>query len=126
MTIAKQILSYLGGNKFVACTGCKDFMTNAEQDSLTMTIPRNGSKANRLEVKYDWGTDTFTMRFYRHSNGRFSQKKWLEGKEAWTPPKDTELKTYDGVYCDMLRRIFENYTGMVVPMSITINGHKFC
>lgn len=125
MTIAEEILRLLGGRKFVVCTGCSNFHSNGEQDYLVMNIPRNGSKANRCEIRYNCGTDSYTMRFYRHRNASFNMKRYTKTGNGWIDAKDTELKTYDDVYCDMLREIFSDYTGMIIPMKITINGRTF-
>ena len=125
MTIAEEILRHLGGRKFVVCTGCSNFHSDGEQDYLVMNIPRNGSKANRCEIRFNHGTDTYTMRFYRHRNASFNMKIYTKTGNGWIDAKDTELKTYDDVYCDMLREIFSDYTGMIIPMKITINWHTF-
>lgn len=122
MTIAEEILTYLGGRKFVACTGCSNFHSSGDQDFLVMNIPRNGSKANRLEIKYNYGTDTFTMRFYRHRNASYSTKRFINTGNGWTDAKDTDLKIYEDVYCDMLRNLFTEYTGLIIPMKLVING----
>ena len=122
MTIAEEILTYLGGRKFVACTGCSNFHSSGDQDFLVMNIPRNGSKANRLEIKYNYGTDTFTMRFYRHRNASYSTKRFINTGNCWTDAKDTDLKIYEDVYCDMLRNLFTEYTGLIIPMKLVING----
>lgn len=124
MTIPEIILEQLGGRKFIVCTGCKNFLADGD-NKLIMTIPRNASKANRLEVTYNYGMDDYTMRFYRHTSGRFMQKRLLEGKDPWIPAKDKDIKVFNGVYCDQLRELFTEVTGMVIPMSITINGVKF-
>lgn len=125
MTIAEEILIQLGGRKFIACTGCSNFHSSGDQDFLVMNIPRNGSKANRLEVRYNHGSDSYDMRFYRHRNASYSYKRYLAGKDAWTDAKDTEVKSFKEVYADQLRELFTEVTGMIVPMKITINGHTF-
>ena len=125
MTIAEEILRQLGGRKFVVCTGCSNFHSDGEQDYLVMNIPRNGSKANRCEIRHNHGTDTYTMRFYRHRNASFNMKRYTKTGNGCIDAKYTELKTYDNVYCDMLREIFSDYTGLIIPMKITINGHTF-
>lgn len=125
MTIAEEILVQLGGRKFIAATGCNNFHSSGEQDFLVMNIPRNGSKANRCEIKYNYGTDTYDVRFYRHKNGNFNMKRYMDTGEGWTEAKDTDLRIYEGVYCDMLREIFSEYTGMIIPMKIIIDGHTF-
>lgn len=125
MTIAEQILIQLGGRKFVACTGCSNFHSSGDQDFLVMNIPRNGSKANRCEIRYNHETDTYNMRFYRHTNATFNMNRYVKTGNGWKEAKDKELKTYKGVYCDKLREIFSDYTGMIIPMKITINGRTF-
>ena len=125
MTIAEQILLQLGGRKFIACTGCNNFHSNGAQDFLVMNIPRNGSKANRCEIKYNHSTDTYNIRFYRHRNASYSTKRYINTGNGWIDAKDTELKVYENVYCDMLRNIFSEYTGLIIPMKITINGRTF-
>lgn len=124
-TIAENILVQLGGRKFIALTGCNNFHTSGDQDFLEMNIPRNASKANRCLIKYNRSTDTYDVKFYRHRNASFSQSRYIKTGNGWSDAKDTELKRYDGVYCDMLREIFTGYTGMIIPMKITINGHTF-
>lgn len=125
MTIAEEILVQLGGRKFVACTGCSKFHTSGDEDFLVMNIPRNCSKANRCEIKYNHATDTYDMRFYKHRNASFSQKRYIKTGDGWIDAKDTDLKVYKEVYCDNLRDLFTEYTGLIIPMSVTINGYTF-
>ena len=52
MNIPNVILQQLGGNKFLAMTGAKNLV--GDGNTLRMTLPRNGSKANSghlIEVK---------------------------------------------------------------------------
>lgn len=62
MKIANAILEQLGGNKFIAMTGAKNFVSDG--NTLRMTLPKNRSKANRLYVTLD-ATDTYTMYFFQ-------------------------------------------------------------
>ena len=55
MKAANIILEQLGGNKFIAMTGAKNFVSDG--NTLRMTLPKNRSKANRLYVTLD-ATDT--------------------------------------------------------------------
>lgn len=125
MTIAENILVQLGGRKFIACTGCNNFHSSGNQDFLVMNIPRNGSKANRLEIRYNHNNDTYDMRFYRHRNASFNMKRYTKTGNGWIDAKDTEIQSFNDVYCDQLRELFTEVTGMIVPMKITINGHTF-
>lgn len=92
MTIAATILAQLGGNKFVVMTGAKNLMSSG--DALSMQLPRNSSKANRLKIRLD-ANDTYTMEFSRYAN--------LDVKP---------VKSVAGVYADQLREIFTSVTGM--------------
>ena len=105
MDIASTILWQLGGNRFIAMTGCNHFV--GDHNSLIMRIPRNHSKANRLTVTYDYGTDTYQMRFWKYTPFRFNSKT---GKMI--DEKIEDLKVVDGVYCDQLQDIFTEYTWM--------------
>ena len=125
MTIAEEILIQLGGRKFVACTGCNNFHTDGKKDYLVMNIPRNGSKANRCEIKYNYGTDTYNMRFYRHRNASFNMNRYVKTGNGWKEAKDTDIKTFEEIYCDQLGEIFQDVTGMIVPTKIIVNGHVF-
>ena len=62
MTVANTILEQLGGNKFIAMTGAKNFLSDG--NTLRMTLPKNRSKANRLYVTLDT-TDTYPMYFFQ-------------------------------------------------------------
>ena len=48
MTVANTILNQLGGNQFLAMTGCKNLL--GFENGLQMRIPKNGSKANFLKI----------------------------------------------------------------------------
>lgn len=97
MTVANTILAQLGGNRFVAMTGAKSFSGGA--DCLTFRLPRTMTK-NRIQamrITLD-ASDTYTVTA-------------LAQKSAPTH----EVYTVDEasmVYCDMLREVFENMTGL--------------
>ncbi len=48
LTTAKTILQQLGGNKFIACTGCKNFV--ADNYKLNMRLTRNKVNAQYLTI----------------------------------------------------------------------------
>jgi hypothetical protein len=104
MRVADIILQQLGGNKFVVMTGSKNFLSDG--NTLRMSLAKNGSKANRLEITLE-ADDTYTMRFYKYTAGRLNKKTF-----SWTEDKVEEVSTVDGVYCDMLQPIFTQVTGM--------------
>lgn len=102
MNIPKTILEQLGGQHFIAATGSKNFV--GDNNTLRMTLTKNASKANRLYITLD-PDDTYTMRFFKYTAPRLSTKTY-----TFTPEKVQEIKTISGVYCDMLRDIFEQTT----------------
>lgn len=63
--IAKTILEQIGGGRFIAMTGSKVFIDLG--NGLRMNLTRNKTSANRLAILLDEATDTYIMRFYRHS-----------------------------------------------------------
>ena len=67
--IAKTILEQIGGRRFAAMTGSKDFIDMG--NGLRMSLARNKTSANRLDIIYDGGADLYNMRFYRKT---FSKK----------------------------------------------------
>ncbi len=62
MSIAKTILSQLGGSKFVAMTGAKNLVSGA--NSLQFSVGRNAIKASKVRITLD-GDDTYTVEFFR-------------------------------------------------------------
>lgn len=97
--IAKIILEQIGGGRFIAMTGSKVFIDLG--NGLRMNLTRNRTSANRLDILLDEATDTYIMRFYRHS---FSKKTF----EVTTK----DIARHEGVYCDMLEEMFTSVTGL--------------
>ena len=63
MTIAQTILDQLGGNKFMAMTGSKNFTDCGR--SLSMRLAKNASRANYLKITLN-GLDTYDMEFTQY------------------------------------------------------------
>ena len=61
--IAKTILQQIGGHRFAAMTGSHDFINLG--NGLRMSLSRNKTSANRVEIIYDEGADLYNVRFYR-------------------------------------------------------------
>ena len=97
MTVAKTILTQLGGRKFSVMTGAKNFMDHG--DALSMRIGRNSSNSNYLKVTLNC-MDLYDLRFSKVS-------KWGEEKS---------IKTYHDIYCDILVETFESHTGMYTSL----------
>jgi len=97
--IAKTILQQIGGRRFVAMTGSKDFIDMG--NGLRMSLARNKTSANRLDIIYDAGLDLYNMRFYRKT---FSKKTF--------ECKTKNIATHEGVYCDMRKEMFTRVAGL--------------
>ena len=97
--VAKIILQQIGGSRFLTMTGSRDLINLG--NGLRMSLSRNKTSANRLEIIYDEGADLYNLRFYRQS---FSKKTF--------EVKTKDIKKIDGVYCDMLEDIFTDVTGL--------------
>ena len=67
--IAKTILQQIGGKRFATMTGSRNFIDMG--NGLRMSLARNKTSANRLDIIYDGGADLYNMRFYRRT---FSKK----------------------------------------------------
>jgi len=92
--IAETILSQLGGNKFIAMTGAKDFVAGAEY--LRFKLPRvyNGISHVCITLEID---DTYRVDF----------TKWHARRLEHTCVANSV-----GVYADQLRAVFTNQTGL--------------
>lgn len=97
--IAKTILQQIGGKRFTTMTGSRDFIDMG--NGLRMSLARNKTSANRLDIIYDAGSDLYNMRFYRKT---FS-KKTFECKEK-------DIAVHEGIYFDMLEEMFTMVTGL--------------
>ena len=97
--IAKTILQQIGGRRFAAMTGSKDFIDMG--NGLRISLARNKTSANRLDIIYDAGLDLYNTRCYR----RTCSKKKLD-----CTPQD--IATHEGIYCDMLEEMFTMVTGL--------------
>lgn len=103
-TIAETIYAQLGGRRFSVMTGARNLVAGGS--GLSMQLPRNGSGANALEITLG-SDDLYTMRFYRYTTGRLDKKTG-----EFTPPTQRDVQVFGGVYCDQLRPLFEQVTGM--------------
>ena len=97
--IAKTILEQIGGRHFAVMTGSKDFTDMG--NGLRMSLARNKTSANRLDIIYDAGADLYNMRFYRKT---FS-KKTFESRTK-------DIATHEGIYCDMQEDMFTMVAGL--------------
>ncbi|MBQ9433555.1 MAG: hypothetical protein IJU26_04980 [Synergistaceae bacterium] len=93
MNVPEIIFQQLGGRRFAAVTGSRNF--TGYNNGLTMTLAKNESEANRLAITLT-PEDTYIMRFFKSS-----------------PTRGTinEIEVFDDVYCDQLQDLFEQVTG---------------
>jgi hypothetical protein len=95
--IATTILQQLGGRKFQAMTGSRDFI--ATGSGLRMDLAKNHSGANRLEINLE-ADDTYTVHFYRITMTKnFDCIVTTKAKES-------------GLYSEMLQEFFTKVTGL--------------
>jgi len=97
MEIAKEILRQLGGNKFLAMTGCYNLVS--DKNKLNMKLRKNMSKAKWLRITLN-SLDLYDMLFY-------------------TVDKDFNIKSiaeYNNVYNDQLQGLFTKTTGMYTSL----------
>ena len=94
MSVAKEILSQLGGNRFVSMTGAKNF--GDVGNGLAFQIPAKLTKnrINAVKVVLD-PSDTYTVKFLR-----------ITSKELKT------VSEHNMIYCDQLVELFESETGL--------------
>ena len=94
------ILAQLGGNKFVAMTGAKNFVKDGDT-MLQFDIGRGATnKATKVRIELTY-TDTYTVSFHRWNAAKMDLR-WIS--------------THTGVYADDLRTLFTRETGMVTSL----------
>ena len=98
--IAKTILQQIGGRRFAAMTGSKDFIDMG--NGLRMSLARNKTSANRLDIIYDAGLDPLQYAFLPQD---IQQKRHSSARRRTS-------KTHEGIYCDMLEEMFTMVTGL--------------
>jgi len=104
MTVAQTILDHLGGNKFIVCTGSKNFVSDG--NSLRMKLARNKSQANYLTITLN-GLDLYEMSFNKITEPKFNTNT---GKMRNFENK--EIAVFKDVMFDQLQSIFTSVTGL--------------
>ena len=106
--IATTILQQLGGNRFIAFTGAKEFL--AIDNGLQFKIGRNASKANRIKITLN-GSDLYDMEFiqYRPFSIKVDHKR---GEVKTIEEKSETVRTYNDIYFDQLQDLFTETTGL--------------
>ncbi len=104
MSIADTIFQQLGGGRFVAFTGAKEF--NTKGNNLRFRIPRNASKANMVEITLN-GLDLYDMKFTKYTPFHLNKKTF-----EWVEEKVVEVREFKDIYCDQLQALFTEVTGL--------------
>lgn len=101
MSVAKTILSQLGGGRFAAMTGAKNFSCGGKENYLGMRIPRTkGEKGSVNYVKIALnGLDLYDVEY-----GRIHGYKY------------TVVAEENNIYADMLVESFERNTGLYTSL----------
>lgn len=94
--VAATILTQLGGRKFIAMTGAKNFLAlNDGEGGMRFNIPRfPGVKINLIEIVLN-GSDLYDVKFSR-----------VHGLTL------KEISSHTDIYFDQLRDLFEKETGL--------------
>ena len=119
--VAEEILRQLGGREFVAVTGVKNLSTD-NGDNLKMTLPKNMSGANWLDITLDYGTDTYRMRFYKYIPPEMKVSHERQTANIISE-QVKEIQAFSDIYGDQLQEIFTVVTGFEtrMPRIIGIN-----
>lgn len=96
MNVAQIILSQLGGGRFVAMTGARNFL--GREDGLSFKIGRNAGRISHVRVTLT-PADDYTVEFLR-----------VHGSTIKTVSK------CDGIYCDNLAEVVSDATGLAVRL----------
>lgn len=97
LAVAKEIIRQLGGQRFVAMTGAKNF-TGGDRH-VSFQLPRfAGVTVNAVHIELG-GDDLYAMRFLRVAGSKVS-----------------EIKKVDSVYCDALASTFSDVTGLATGL----------
>ena len=97
---AGEVLKQLGGNKFIAMTGAKDFLKDDNKQMITFKIGRNNKQINHIRITLN-AMDTYDMEF------------------LYCSVKGVKLKSNsNGVYNDMLQAVFTEHTGLNTSLEV--------
>jgi hypothetical protein len=107
MNTAQTILEQLGGNRFIAMTGSKNFTSG--KDSLSMKLTKNKIGAQYLTITL-LPSNTYEMKFSKVK--KILNKDLSDGEFKIYDEEVIELKNLSGVYCDQLQSIFTDVTGL--------------
>lgn len=91
---AGLVLKQLGGNRFMAMTGAKNFVKDDEKSTISFKIGRNSLNCNYVRITLNvW--DTYDMEFLSIRGAKLTIKS-----------------TANGIYNDQLQEVFTDRTGL--------------
>ena len=103
-----EILRQLGGNKFQVMTGAKNFGYSVDKNgntNLQFKIGRNCKNVNQVSITVN-GLDLYDLEFL---NVRLVTKPEVELKKKI-------ISAHQNIFCEDLRNIFENSTGLCTSL----------
>ena len=95
---AEEVLKQLGGNRFIAMTGAKNFVKNDKDKSITFKLPKAKGGINYVRIKLT-SMDLYDVEFIS-----------ARGTNIKTVAKEK------GVYNDQLPSIFTKHTGLYTSL----------
>jgi hypothetical protein len=97
LQVANTILAQLGGRRFIAMSGAKDFIGG--DNYLMFSLPTGFAKEgiNKIRITLDW-TDTYIFEALKVSHR--------------PEPKSENIEKLDYVYAENLEEIFTKVTGL--------------
>lgn len=103
---SNEMLRQLGGNRFIAMTGAKNFVESKDEKNnivLSFKIGQNSKKINYVKMTLN-GLDLYNLEFLSISNGI---KKGFQKKV---------ISSVENIYCDQLKETFERNTGLYTSL----------
>lgn len=99
-SVSQMILTQLGGRRFIAMTGAKDFVDSESEGYLSFRLPARFAKngINRVTITLD-PSDTYTIEAIKCSSGKDGVK-------------EETIEKHERVYFDNLQMMFTAMTGL--------------
>ena len=97
--VAQTILQQFGGRRFIAMTGCRDFVARSD-GGLNFRLPRKTNRITHVCV-YLRPDDTYDLSFHCWNSRALELEPRAE---------------YNGVHCDQLAPIFTENTGLLTTL----------
>ena len=95
---AEEVLQQLGGRRFIAMTGAKNFVKNDKDKSIVFRVPKAKNSINTIRITLT-SMDLYNVEFIS-----------VRGTNIKT------VATEKGVYNDQLQKIFTKYTGLYTSL----------